>query len=65
MALDMSSEAITARFRKVDELRRLCLSLAKAGMVDAPGTRKANNPSPTEPSPGGSAQGDAPGPSES
>ena len=31
----MSSEAITARFRKVDELRRLCLSLAKAKLVDA------------------------------
>lgn len=29
--VDMSPEAVTARLRRVDELNRLCRSLAKAG----------------------------------
>ncbi len=31
MKVDMSPEAVTARLRRVEELRRLCLSLGEAG----------------------------------
>jgi hypothetical protein len=33
MKADMSPKAITARLRRVSQLRRLCLSLRKAGQV--------------------------------
>jgi len=32
--VDMSSEAIATRFRRVSQLRRLCLSLGKAGLIE-------------------------------
>ena len=32
--VDMSSEAIATRFRRVAQLRRLCLSLGKAGLEE-------------------------------
>jgi hypothetical protein len=34
--VDMSSEAIATRFRRVSQLRRLCLSLGKAGLKENP-----------------------------
>ena len=34
MKVDMSAKAITARLRRVSQLRRLCLSLAKAKKVE-------------------------------
>jgi hypothetical protein len=40
MSVDMSSKAIEARLRRVSQLRRLCLSLAKAG-AEAEQVRKA------------------------
>jgi len=52
MPVDMSSEAITARFRKVDELRRLCLSLARAKPVDNSSGHGANSLSPEAPNTG-------------
>ena len=35
MTVDMSSHAITVRLRRASQLRRLCLSLAKAGQPRA------------------------------
>lgn len=32
--VDMSSQAIDTRFRRVSQLRRLCLSLGKAGLKE-------------------------------
>jgi hypothetical protein len=33
MKVDMSAKAVTARLKRVSQLRRLCLSLAKAKSV--------------------------------
>ena len=33
--VDMSSQAIDTRFRRVSQLRRLCLSLGKAGLKES------------------------------
>ena len=38
MKVDMSAEAVTARLRRVSELRRLCLALGKARPVEPGGT---------------------------
>jgi hypothetical protein len=43
MSVDMSSRAIDARLRRVSQLRRLCLSLAKAG-AEAEQERKPADP---------------------
>lgn len=34
--VDISSEAIATRFRRVSQRRRLCLSLGKAGLKETP-----------------------------
>jgi hypothetical protein len=36
MKVDMSAKAVTARLKLVSQLRRLCLSLAKANPVNPP-----------------------------
>lgn len=46
MSVDMSPRAVTARLRRVSELRDLCLALAKAGAVDEPALHGATSPSP-------------------
>lgn len=42
MKVDMSAKAVTARLKLVSQLRRLCLSLAKAKPAAAE-TRKENS----------------------
>lgn len=46
MDVDMSPQAVTARLRRVSQLRDLCLSLARAKAVDEPGSHGARTPSP-------------------
>jgi hypothetical protein len=36
MKVDMSPQAVTARLKLVSQLRRLCLSLAKAKPINTP-----------------------------
>lgn len=36
MKVDMSAKAVTARLKRVSQLRRLCLSLAKARPINTP-----------------------------
>ncbi len=36
MDVDMSDKAITGRLKRVEQLRRLCLSLAKAKPIEKP-----------------------------
>ncbi len=36
MKVDMSAKAITTRLRRTSQLRRLCLSLAKAKPIEKP-----------------------------
>jgi hypothetical protein len=45
MKVDMSPKAVTARLKRVSQLRRLCLSLAKAKPVnnDAPARPTGDN----------------------
>lgn len=43
MEVDMSDKAITGRLRRVEQLRRLCLSLAQAKLI-APGLGAASVP---------------------
>lgn len=38
MEVDMSDKAITGRLKRVEQLRRLCLSLAKARPIEKPTT---------------------------
>jgi hypothetical protein len=48
--VDMSAEAVTARLRRIAELRRLCLSLQKAKLMTSEENR-AQSSSPQQPSP--------------
>lgn len=48
--VDMSAEAVTARLRRIAELRRLCLSLQKAKLTTSEENRVQSN-SPQQPSP--------------
>lgn len=41
MATDMSAKAVTARLRRASQLRRLCVSLAKARPIPLTGTPDA------------------------
>lgn len=36
MTVDMSAKAVTARLKRVSQLRRLCLSLAQAKPINPP-----------------------------
>ncbi|GFK92670.1 hypothetical protein NNJEOMEG_00496 [Fundidesulfovibrio magnetotacticus] len=58
----MSPGAVTARLRRVSELRRLCLALSQAGKVDGEGIPGASPPSleyaPGTDGPGGSVRGE-------
>jgi hypothetical protein len=45
MSVDMSPRAVTTRLRRVAQLRRLCLSLARA---KRPGTRATERPAGAE-----------------
>lgn len=60
MSVDMSASAVTARLRQVSELRRLCLSLAKAKPVDAAPEGDAKNPSPAGPCARENPEGESP-----
>lgn len=58
MKIDMSAEAVTARLRRVSQLRRLCLLLGKATPVEpdkpaapAPGPIEAQRPGRSSPDP--------------
>ena len=44
--VDMSAKAVTARLRRVSELRRLCLSLQKAKLLSPEDQRDPNVPPP-------------------
>lgn len=46
-SVDMSAQAVTTRLRRVSQLRKLCLSLARAKPVDPP----SNPPPPSPPKP--------------
>lgn len=48
--VDMSAQAVTARLRRLAELRRLCLSLQKAELLSSEEKRVQNSP-PLQPSP--------------
>ena len=56
MKVDMSSKAITVRLRRVSQLRRLCLELAKARPVPNPAVsltpQEQAEPSSSEPAEG-------------
>lgn len=42
--VDMSDKAVTARLKRVSQLRRLCLSLQRAKLPAEANTTKANAP---------------------
>lgn len=44
MSVDMSAQAVTLRLKRVSQLRRLCLSLSKAKLIE----KKAAHPPITE-----------------
>ncbi len=52
MEVDMSDKAITGRLKRVEQLRRLCLSLAKAKPIE-PATKSTTQSSQTQDTPNG------------
>lgn len=49
MKIDMSPKAVDTRLRRVSQLRRLCLALAKSKPVSEPAAPE--NPAPEKPAP--------------
>jgi hypothetical protein len=46
MEVDMSDKAVTARLKRVEDLRRLCLSLGKAKIVGKVKPKESKPPAP-------------------